>query len=104
MTSDDQPRPAPGGSSSRCGPLFGRASTAGQIEGRIDQGDMRKRLWKIPDLTPGAWVVFLRQQAEIVGEPQQPFEKAARLGGSVLQNVIVGKPEAAGQKRPFPGR
>jgi hypothetical protein len=71
-------------------PLCSWAFAAGQIEGSIDQSDVRKRLWKIPDLTSGAWVVFLRKQTKIAGEPQQPFEKAKRLGRSTLQDLIVG--------------
>jgi hypothetical protein len=42
--------------------LFGRAFAAGQIEGGIDQRDMRKRLREIPDLALPAWVIFLRKQ------------------------------------------
>src|SRR5580704_1242432 len=86
------------------GALLGRAFAAGQIEGGIDQRYMRKRLRKIPDLALRARVVFLCQQAEIVAEPEQPFEKAAGLGSPALQNVIIGEPEAAGQKSPFPWR
>ena len=58
------------------GALFGRALAAGQIEGGVDQRYMRKRLRKIPDLALRARIVFLRQQAEIVAQPEQSFEKS----------------------------
>ena len=72
-----------------------------QIQGGSDQCDMRECLREISDLPPRQGVVFLRQQTDIVAKRQQALEKGACLRVAVLQRVIVGKPEAAGQEDAF---
>ena len=51
-----------------------------------------------------ARVVLLCEQSDIVAQRQQALEKLARLVDAPLQDVIVGQPEAAGQKGPLSGR
>src|SRR6516162_1215766 len=84
--------------------LFGGSLAAGQIEGGVDQGDVRERLRKVPELAPEAGIIFLRQEADIVLKGQEALEQITRLAGTPLQNEVVGEPKAAGQKRSFARR
>ena len=60
---------------------------------------MRKGLWKIADLTARRGVIFFRQQADVIGQRQQPDEQFARVVDPALHHVIVDQPEGAGQER-----
>src|SRR5579875_1203665 len=64
-TADKAPRKAPAG-----GALLRRAFCARQIEGGIDQRDMREGLREIAELAPLVRVVFFGEQADIVGQRQ----------------------------------
>src|SRR5260370_4300194 len=84
--------------------LLRRALRAGQVVGSVDQRDVREGLWKISDLATEARVVLLREKSDIVAQRQQALEKLAGLGEAPLQDVVVGQPEAAGQKGPLARR
>jgi hypothetical protein len=60
-----------------------------QIQGGSDQGDVRERLRKIPDLPARQGVVFLRQQTDIVAKREQALEKGACLRIAVLQRAAI---------------
>ena len=66
-----------------------------QAQGRSDQCKVRERLREIAKLPLRRRIVFFREQANIVAQREQTFEKGARFGIPMLQLVIVGKPEAA---------
>ena len=51
-----------------------------QVQRGVDQRQMRERLREIAQLTLRARVVFLRQQAEIIRNPDDPIEQRLRLG------------------------
>src|ERR1039458_8018724 len=50
-----------------------------QIEGRVDQCDVREGLREVSDQAFPLDVVFLREQAEIVAQSQQPLEERPRV-------------------------
>src|SRR5687768_11341858 len=70
----------------------------------VDEPDVRERLREVAQHATGDGIVLLRQQPNIVAEREQPLEQLARLGFSPHERVVVGQPEAAGQKRPFTRR
>ena len=41
---------------------------------RVDQGEMRKSLRKIPQLSAGRRIILLGQETDIVAQGQKPFE------------------------------
>src|SRR5258708_32280003 len=61
----------------RPGALFRRALGTGQVERGIDQRDMRERLREIAELASQPRIVFLGQQAAVVGQGQQPLAQRA---------------------------
>lgn len=75
-----------------------------EIERRIDQREMREGLWKIADQALRSRIVFLGQQADIVGQSQQAPEQRRRVIIASLQHHVVGKPEAAGEGHTLAGR
>src|SRR5262245_455789 len=79
-------------------PALLRGAYIVQVQGRSDESEMRKGLRKIADLPPRVGIVLFREQADIVAEGQQAFEQGRCFGVTVLQRIIVGKPEAAGKK------
>src|SRR5689334_6900717 len=67
----------------------------------VDQGDMREGLRIVAHLPPCPWIVFFGEQTDIVAQRQQPLEQRAGVVVPALQDVVVGVPKAAGNKRPF---
>ena len=65
---------------------------------------MRERLREVPEQAPGRGVVLLRQQPEVVREPDEPLEQGARLVVAPEQLVAVGEPERARQEHAFARR
>ena len=59
---------------------------------------MRECLWEIAELPLCAWVVFFREQANIIAQRKQALEQGACFSVPMLQPVVVGKPEAAREK------
>src|SRR5690242_17248837 len=83
--------------------LLRGALRAGQVVGGVDQRDVRESLWEVSDLAREARVVLLCKKSDIVAQRQQALEKLAGLVHAPLQDVVVGQPEAAGQKGPLSG-
>jgi hypothetical protein len=77
------------------GPLLRRSAPRDQVAGGVDQGDVREALPEVAELTPGARVVLLREQAEIVAKRQQMLEQPLGVGLAAEHGVDVGQPEAA---------
>jgi hypothetical protein len=65
---------------------------------------MAERLRKISDHAAGTRVVFLGEQTEIIPQREQVLKKHARIIVTMLQDVIVRQPEAAGEECALPGR
>ena len=59
---------------------------------------MRERLRKVAELALLDWVVFLRQQPDVVAQREQPLKQFARLLHPPDERVIVCEPKAAGEK------
>src|SRR3984893_929031 len=85
-------------------PVLGWPLASRQIESGVDERDVREGLREVTELTSEAWIVFLRQKADIVAQGQQALEQLAGLTDTPLQDEIVGKPKAAREKRPLAGR
>src|SRR5579885_103739 len=83
--------------------LIRRAVLLGQVENGMYQGHVSNCLRKISELALARWVVFLREQPNVIAKRQKLFQKSLRLRMPVLQNIIVGEPEAAGKKDAFAG-
>ena len=54
---------------------------------------------KFPSWRAPAGIVFLRQQADVVAQREQPLEQRLRLLARPCSDEAVGQPEAAGQER-----
>ena len=72
---------------------------AREVDRGVDETDVAERLRKIAELSSRAGIVFLGEQAEIITYRQQILEKRARVSEAPLLYVIIGEPEAAGEKR-----
>src|ERR1700759_1315295 len=77
---------------------------AGQVVGGVDQCDVREGLWEVSDLPTEARVVLFCEKSDIVAQRQQTLAELPGLSDTSLQYIVVGQPEAAGQKSPLPGR
>src|SRR6266487_6384034 len=76
----------------------------GEIERRIDERDVRKRLREVAELASRPRVPFLGQQAELGAQVEQPLEDLLRLVEPSLQGEVVSKPERAGKECAFARR
>ena len=90
-------------------PLLGRAWRVlmfgvAEVERGAEQRDVRERLRKVAHLPLETRVVFLGEQAEVIAQREEPLEEAQRIIATAEQYVVVGEPEAAGEKRAFAGR
>src|SRR5579875_3277401 len=65
---------------------------------------MREGLGKVADLPLELRIVFLGEEPDIVAQREQALEQLARLVHPILQRVIVGEPEAAGEEGALAGR
>ena len=59
---------------------------------------MAERLREVADLPPPRDVVLLGEQAEVVGQPEQPLEQRARLVDAAVERERADQPERAGQE------
>ena len=59
---------------------------------------MAERLREVADLPPARDVVLLGEQAEVVGQPEQPLEQRARLVDAAVERERVDQPERAGEE------
>src|SRR5215472_14423833 len=66
--------------------------------GGVDQSQVRETLRKISKLPAGDRVVLFSEQPKMIPDREQPLEQFLRFRHSPLEGVIVGQPEAAGQK------
>src|SRR5881227_3341795 len=71
---------------------------AHQIMRGVDQREMRKGLRKVTQLSSGGGIVFFSQKAHIIAQGEKPFEQFACFVHAALQDIVVGKPEAACQE------
>jgi hypothetical protein len=69
-----------------------------EIVCRIDQSDVRKRLWEVADEPLRPRVVFLRQETDVVAEPNQSLEDPARLIGATKHQKVVSEPKATSEE------
>ena len=88
----------------RVGALLRGLLGACQVEGSVDQGNVREGLREVALQTTLVRFVFFRQQAEIVTNRQQPGEEFFRVGLAADRDIGVGEPETAGEKRAFARR
>src|SRR5258708_32096188 len=94
----------PGACSAARGTLFSRPLGSRQVEGGVDERDVREGLREVPELPSETRVILLRQEADIVAQCQQALEQFPRLGDAPLQDEVVGEPKTAGEKCPLAGR
>ena len=59
---------------------------------------MSQGLWKVAEQSPLVHIVLFGDQADVVTEGQQPFEKRHGVRFSAEHDKVVDKPERAGQK------
>jgi hypothetical protein len=78
--------------------LFRGPIAAGQIVSRVDERDVAESLWKVPHLTPRAWIILLGQQSDIVPKRQQTLKHRPRFIDAALQYQIVDKPKTTGEE------
>ena len=56
-------------------------------------------MWEIADQAQAGAIILLRKQAQIVGEPDEPFEQLRAVTGSSKHYIGVCEPERAGEER-----
>src|SRR5450755_4994234 len=69
-----------------------------QIDGAIDERDMRKCLRIVPHRHFSARVDLLRKQAQASGVGQQAFEERAGLHNASLHGEVIDEPEGTDRK------
>ena len=77
---------------------LGRAALPRQVHGRVDKADVGERLREIAHQPLRLGVVFLRQQAHVVAQTQQPFVEPLGVFMTPKEVKIVREPERAGQE------
>ena len=78
--------------------------SARQIQGSIDQGDVRERLREVSQKTAATGIILFRQQADVIAQRKQPFEQHLRFCVPSLQHQVVSQPETAGEEGPLAWR
>src|SRR5919108_3859179 len=68
---------------------------------RADQGEVAECLWEVADLPLPRHVVLLGEQAEIVGQAEEPLEERAGLLDAAVECESAHEPERAGEELPF---
>ena len=81
------------------GALLGWSVSIDQIEGGVDEADVRKALRKIADQSSADGIVFFRKKSYVVAQRKQRFKHALRICGAAEHDVGIGEPERAGQER-----
>src|ERR1700750_1281511 len=69
-----------------------------EVVGRVHQRYMRERLREVPQQALADRVVLLAQEADVVGQDQQPLEEGGGFVASAGQHEVVGQPERAGEE------
>src|SRR5215211_162456 len=67
-----------------------------------DEGEVAKGLREVADLPRAPDVIFLGEEAEVIGQPEEPFEHVARLIGPAVEGQCADKPERTGKELAFP--
>src|SRR5215216_1391371 len=65
---------------------------------RADQGEMAERLWEVADLSLPSHVVLFGQQAEIVGQTDEPLEQGTSLLDTAVERERADQPKRAGKE------
>src|SRR5918994_1929297 len=95
---DATPEPAGAGSLATLSAGRGRRLRPGRVDRACcqDQGEVAERLWEVADLPPAADVVLLGEEAEVVGQPDEPLEQASRVIDAAVLGERVDQPERTG--------
>src|ERR1700730_2857592 len=86
------------------GTLLAWFRRTGDIVRRVNKRNMGECLGEAANQTLSASVVFLREQADVVAQADQPLEQVPRVGGASDQDIGAGEPEATGKEGAFAGR
>src|ERR1044072_6154083 len=93
-----------GGSLGKLGALLRGFLGARQVERRVDQRDVRERLWEIAEVAVCARAIPFAQEPNIVAQADEAFEQHLGIVAAAKQQVGIGEPEAAGEERAFASR
>lgn len=69
---------------------------------RAHESEVRERLRHVADLPSACDVVLLREEPDIVHEPDESVHQDARVASPPARRVLLHEPEAASQKRVLP--
>jgi len=96
-------RPADGLNSERLA-LLRRAVAAREVEGRVDERDVRERLREVAHLPPALRVVLLGEQADVVANGEQALEEPLGVVATAKEREVVAVPpgSACSPCRPQP--
>src|ERR1700730_7337594 len=86
------------------GTLLAWLRRTGDIVRRVNERNMGECLGEVANQTLSASVVFLREQADVVAQADQPLKQALRVRAASDQEIGVGEPEATGKEGPPAGR
>src|SRR3954467_1099685 len=86
------------------GALLERLLFLAEVQGGVDEGHVREGLREVAEEAARRGIVFLGEEAHIVGEAKQPLEQLAGFAGAPWQAEVVGEPEAAREEHAFAAR
>jgi hypothetical protein len=75
-----------------------------EVEGAVDEGDVRERLREVAELPTRPRVPLLGEQPEFVASREHALEQLFGLVEPALERESVREPERARQKRALTGR
>src|SRR5262249_27512593 len=67
-----------------------RAERSRQVASRVDEPDVRERLWEVAEQPAGVRLVLFAQQADVVADRQQRLERPLGVVEPVEQGIVVG--------------
>src|SRR5215218_9781523 len=76
----------------------GGGCSVGDGSRREDEREMAEGLREVAHLTPAPDVVLLGEQAEVIGQADEPLEQCSRLVDAAIARERVDEPEGAGQE------
>src|SRR5579871_3078103 len=83
--------------------MMNRREPSCQVVRRVHQCNVRESLGKVAGLTMQLDVILLRKKTDIIAQSEDTLKEISRFSVATLQNIVVGEPEAARDKRSLGG-
>src|SRR3954453_23785752 len=86
------------------GALLERLLFLPEVQGGVDEGHVGEGLREVAEEATRRGIVFLGEQAHIVGEAMQPLEQLTGFAAAALKAEVAREPEAAREEHAFAAR